>query len=817
MNEDVFRNGRSISFWQLIQYHAIRIPAIQRDYVYGQPSASSVRSGILDEVATHLEDNTRLSLNFIYGEIEDNPEDRDVPICKPLDGQQRLTTLYFIYWNSLVHVHAAHPEVNITEATDTLSRFSYDTRQTAKDFFELITQQRTIDDIAEWMQNPDGNECSHLSQLIREKHWFRPDFSYDPTIISALVVLDEIQERPILSEYRSWRLLTESDCPIRFEWLDIKDIGNGDDLYIKMNARGKQLSVFDNFKAEFEDASKKLVSEEDYFKLCQKIDGPWMDFFWNTAKETAEPSALYDTYYMRFLNWSLWNRWAEKVEASQVDASSKKIPDQGDIENRHLADYECILPEGQNTMCAKTLETLSHYLNYISQDDAIDGIVNAARQVSISKPRQTEYADRMRLESAMAYINGMYNLGEKPNQTSWKQWNRIISHLSNAAQIWQGYNSPAQYTRAVKAVELFQSYADNLTAYFAGFPDVQGFNPHDQIEEEELKSWLIVNNNDWAKAIESAEEIKYFKGKIGFLFDFVDINKDTRHTALDDPEKLDKFNQYVSVAAALFPDKEPDELSISLHRALLTKGDYSLHEGTVSSYLTRASSFTRSISWKALLRSKDNYRKHEVRNKEYLMRDLFDDIIARLLNCDHPSTSQAIKVLNDIIAAYRWTDGERDDWWAQWLIKYPELWSGNYFGTLKQFRVEDGICYLPRITNTQLKSLNKELVSCAIGAIIASEVPGVVCYPQEMRGRLYPDWDYDSIPPYVILENENLKVGIGRIYKDKYPSQGHKFPEIWVICQNTSEQNETDQHEKCFTNAKEVIHFVKQIFIQNQS
>lgn len=47
-----------------------------------------------------------------------------------------------------------------------------------------------------------------------------------------------------------WELLTSDNSPIVFYYLPLKKFGLSDDLYVKMNARGKALTPFENFKAD---------------------------------------------------------------------------------------------------------------------------------------------------------------------------------------------------------------------------------------------------------------------------------------------------------------------------------------------------------------------------------------------------------------------------------------------------------------------------------------------------------------------------------------------------------------------------------------
>lgn len=66
------------------------------------------------------------------------------------------------------------------------------------------------------------------------------------------------------------------DCPIKFYFRSTKEenIANSDDLYIKMNARGKKLTDFENFKSELfsfkDDEGKELFREDRIYQEFRK-------------------------------------------------------------------------------------------------------------------------------------------------------------------------------------------------------------------------------------------------------------------------------------------------------------------------------------------------------------------------------------------------------------------------------------------------------------------------------------------------------------------------------------------------------------------
>ena len=67
-----------------------------------------------------------------------------------------------------------------------------------------------------------------------------------------LTMLDAIHKKFSNKKEFFERLLNNENPIITFLFLNLKDFKLTDDLYIKMNSRGKPLTPFENFKAKFE-------------------------------------------------------------------------------------------------------------------------------------------------------------------------------------------------------------------------------------------------------------------------------------------------------------------------------------------------------------------------------------------------------------------------------------------------------------------------------------------------------------------------------------------------------------------------------------
>ena len=122
--------GNQYTLWQLLQEQEITIPLIQRDYAQGRIGKEHIRSSFLTQVANHLISGEKLSLDFVYGNSENGK-------FHPLDGQQRLTTLWLIHWYLALRLN------KLDEAKKYLMKFSYQTRNSSSAFCRALCEKRT--------------------------------------------------------------------------------------------------------------------------------------------------------------------------------------------------------------------------------------------------------------------------------------------------------------------------------------------------------------------------------------------------------------------------------------------------------------------------------------------------------------------------------------------------------------------------------------------------------------------------------------------------------------------------------------------------
>jgi len=256
------------NFRQLTKDFSIEIPIIQRDYVQGRDDnkAKEIRKSFLDDIFKSLENKEKFHLDFIYGSFEERK-------FIPIDGQQRLTTLFLLYW---YFSKKENREFNTV--------FTYKTRVSSREFFEKIFNFKI-----------DFSKDYTVSEQILNSKEFIPFWENDPTIKSILVMLDEIHNRQIEVNYFD-RLDN-----ITFEVFELEDFGKeqSEELYRKMNSRGKSLTAFENFKAIIEQIVYEYGNSKRHKEIAEKFERKWVDSFWE--KKYLDENSLIDNSFMHFV------------------------------------------------------------------------------------------------------------------------------------------------------------------------------------------------------------------------------------------------------------------------------------------------------------------------------------------------------------------------------------------------------------------------------------------------------------------------------------------------------------------------------------
>ncbi len=506
--------NREFTFWKLISDYTIEIPAIQRDYVQDKlySELQKEECDIIGDIINSLTKNVKTNLHFVYGKV-DNQE------LIPLDGQQRLTTLFLIHWFLSLGTLT-------NDNKKKLSKFTYETRPSSEDFCLKLVKESIVfqDDLK-------------ISQQIINSKWFFLSWKNDPTIKAMLNMLDVIQAKCNQPNEKLFNILCDENCPVIFHFLPLEQFKLDDEIYVKMNSRGKPLTNFENFKANFSvlfDHNSK-----------SKLDNEWLDIFWKFERDNNTINLKeVDSKYLNFLKNVTLNFIAETKD---ID---RKFKDTFNI----FVQYKNVYFENSNTLqqlskifdCLTSFNDTEKHFENILQDE----------------PNKPTYWERTRFYAVSQFFIKKGKL-DSTNQSLYDKWLRVCSNLIDNTRI----EDPELFYRAVRSINELSNHIDNLYYYLSETDTKIDFFAKEQCEEEKIKAKLILddNSNQWSKIIDKIEHHSYFNGQIGFILNFAKT---------ENGYDINKFSDYSDKMNKLFSSEFQDKDDNLFQRALLTFGDY---------------------------------------------------------------------------------------------------------------------------------------------------------------------------------------------------------------------------------------------------
>jgi hypothetical protein len=584
-------SNNKYTFWKLLDDTSIEIPIIQRDYAQGREEEKKIRDRFLDVLYNKIENkHESVNLDFVYGRIIDKK-------LIPLDGQQRLTTLFLLHW------YLATKESKLDEMIiSKLQKFTYETRVSSREFCQaLCTNDINLDEI----------ENQKLSELIEDKNWFFTSWKKDPTIKSMLTMLDATHKRFKNSHDLFDKLICENSPPITFDFLPLDDFNLNDELYIKMNARGKPLTHFENFKSNF----VELLDSQ----TATKLDNRWTDLFWSFKGEKKEDDYFYiDDKFLNFFTNYIIN----------MGLASDKLSDKKDLKEIDVMDiYKDILSAEGNK---ENLESLINILDILSslENDKVPNYFKEFIKKDIS------YWDRAKFHSLAVYLLKDKNTIDFESD-KYRDWERVTINIIDNYNI----DSLKKIQDTLKLITEMGKNIDKLYEYLASdefLATEKESSGHRSLEfqqkEEKLKAKLIVEDSNWKEVIKELElktRDSYLNGHIGFLIEIAD-------------RKIEKFKCYFEKFNEIFKEDKKDFL---FQRALLSKGDYLV--GDNSEWKNRTF-----CSFEKGQRAKDDNWKQVFHFKRGILKELLEDD----------------RSLHDII-----DDFNDEDDWKYGFIKYYEV------------------------------------------------------------------------------------------------------------------------------------------------
>lgn len=529
-------DNQEMKFISLLEKYKVVIPPIQRDYAQGRDNndIKRIRSSFLTNISNALSDNntSSLKLDFIYGystqyEIENATH---LAIFKPLDGQQRLTTLFLLHWYAAVY------DNQMTDMNRSLlSNFSYATRKKCRSFCEkLICFTPSIE-----------SESQSIGSQIENQSWFFLSWKSDPTISSMLVMLDAIENEFKKNQFKgAWEKLVGESPRIIFYLLSMDDLGLPEDLYIKMNSRGKALTNFEHFKSQF----SRIISYDMKAQFNKKIDNQWSDLFWSIHMndDIKDVAAAVDSSFLNFYNYitdlliiikeipipdNYWLEVANKVYGDNLD-------------NVHFL-FKCL-----DTFVEQQKNTPDFFYQflYIDKED-------------FSK-------DKVRLFFNNSTINlfhksaRLYDNSARSNPFSIGEQLMLYAFIYNLQNKIYSFSKKIRVIRNLIASSEDQIRKENLKALYSEIENILNSIPIDntlvfskhQVSEESTKSTFINKHKDLEETLYNLEDHRLLRGSISVIALSLDIESYANTFNLVFDENLqsnDSKSNYVLISRAM--------------------------------------------------------------------------------------------------------------------------------------------------------------------------------------------------------------------------------------------------------------------------
>ena len=571
-------NKNVYTFWKLIRENRIIIPNLQRDYAQGREhdeTVKQIRTSLIEEIYRAVtENNNPLVLNFIFGTKKDD-------IFIPIDGQQRLTTLFLFHWYVFV-------KTGYISGLERLTNFSYETRDTSERFCKNICKINIL----------DFSENKKISEQIEDFSWFTGNFKIDPTIKSMLVVMDEFHNKFKYlsdSDFESIKSkLLEDDCPVSFLGLPISDSLQTSDLYIKMNARGKLLSDFEIFKAKLQNSviltrlleqTKSGTTEQDKVKFISKYNNEYAELFYKLFNKD------YDNAMMSFIKEMLRNSYLREVSRSKVGqkAYRNEYPEiskmTGSVFFRYIDNGGGVRsfeePEQAFIDGLKRADDLLHKLHdkFLNMENPLifentlqrEGFSELEKNLFITNHTKPILSDEIERYSLYSFLYKFRIATTDMERVAYDMWKRMIYNITKNSTIDKSEQACETFVIIEEIIDAIKAYDENnVLSAISNTNSISSIKPtsaiYNQMQEEIIKAKLIIENYSWKDKILDAENY-FIDGEIGFI---LDCSRD------GDTYNIGAFQKYCEFLMKIFDRNKklrPEISKQSLEQALLCMSD----------------------------------------------------------------------------------------------------------------------------------------------------------------------------------------------------------------------------------------------------
>ena len=535
-------NLQATTFWNFLNKYIVEIPIIQRDYAQGRLGKENLRKNFLRDLKNALDSNDgkKMKLDFVYGSMEEGK-------LYPLDGQQRLTTLWLLHW----YIALRAGELN-NDNCAIFKNFTYETRISSREFCEKLCEPENF-------KNFNGND---IVGFITKQTWFYSAWKQDPTIQSMLRMLggtkiadkrgediidgieESFQETNEDGFKSYWKKLTQKEV-IVFYHLPLKDFGLSDDLYIKMNARGKQLTSFENFKADLigyvtkqgEAEWEGLLNAENGIPI--KLDTDWTDIFWKNKSQDSKIDEIYfafiNRYFLQELTCAKKEDNTDLYSANELEENNSTFNYlYGNKSNDSQLQYSGL----DKYLFTKETEEKSIPLSFFkSFRNLLNNFYKSAKNCNLNNYFPAWVDSKFEFIPKYEEAGNITTLGQRErivflavcryfekgdfDETSFRQWMRVVWNIVENS----GIETIPAMIGAMRLIDELSEGADDIYNFLSNSQlQVKSNFAKDQVAEEIAKANQILNGGQrsdgksWEEIIIEAEKYAFFKGAIRFLF-----------------------------------------------------------------------------------------------------------------------------------------------------------------------------------------------------------------------------------------------------------------------------------------------------------
>ena len=439
----------------LLEKYFLVIPDYQREYAQGRdnPRDTNVLDMFVETISNALKNGVDLSLDYVYGNIRN---ENGVEVFFPVDGQQRLTTLFLFY----VYCYQGRDDRSF------LNRFKYAVNPHTNSFIQLLLT----------------NGAAEPEKAAEWKYWFdiMTSIHSDSCAFSLLNAYRRIQ-RSMKGEEIDVSKLEQ----ISFQFLNTAESDLPESVFWKMNARGRQLTESEIFKAE---VAKYIPDDEKKKEFAAGFSA----FYSKIFSDLKEDLIRTDKCVMRLIkSFCQWQTSESEFGFTNYIASSE---------------YRKAFSKNNDLYV-----TLPRFFKFCNKHN-VKGLLP-----SRVLPEEEYLFERLpvRIISAMIIFFRTISLDVPDIKAKFRCWMRLSSNLIDNSQ------SVAALKSVLNTLSDDNHIASIETA--SVFDDIKCDEKDimltEQLKEEALKARLIAGENGemWRCLFNKAENHKVLRGKVSIL------------------------------------------------------------------------------------------------------------------------------------------------------------------------------------------------------------------------------------------------------------------------------------------------------------